>query len=216
MRTNLEHPRIYEPRLSGIRHANVVMSLSTTLIIPSDGPTVWVIDGGAGARTIRLPALSTDKQVVVANVGTTNNLNITDSAGNALVTIIPQAMAIIWGGTSRWVWIVDSFVSDQLFVTRVMTGTGAVLATDIEVQVNSAGVAVLTLPTAAAWLAASGGTGFPLSIFDISGAASTNNITINPAGAETISGNASLTINNDYGGWKLRPKAAGSAGWIFQ
>lgn len=211
MRTNLENPRIFEARMSGIRHSNVVTVLSGTLVVPADGPTVWVLDGGIADRSVRLPELRHDKQVVVANIGTSNALNVTDSAGGALISVPAQSMAIFFGATTRWVWLNDSFLSD-LVATTVMVGSGSIATSDVEVQVNSPGVAVLTLPSSLTWAVASGWRGLPLSIFDISGAASTNNITINPSGGQTISGLASLTISGDYAGWRLRPKSGG--GWI--
>ena len=213
MRTNSENPLLYEPRISGARYHNVVIVLTATLVIPSDGPTVWVVNGGASNRVVRLPALRHDKQVVLANVGTTNDLEVTDSSGGALISIPPNMSAIFFGGTSRWVWLIDTALSYSISPT-VITVSGAVAATDIEVQVNGAGAVVLTLPLSAVWAASVGSRGFPLSIYDISGNASVNNITINPSGGQTISGNASLTISNDYGGWRLRPRTGG--GWIFQ
>lgn len=80
--------------------------------------------------------------------------------------------------------------------------------TDDEIWVNRAGAVTITLPDAAAWLAAHGN-GKALTIKDISGAASANNITINRAGANTIDGANSVTITSDYGSWKLRPTSAG-------
>lgn len=210
MRTNLESPRIYEPKVSGLRLNNVVITLTGTLVIPSDAPTVWILNGGAADRTIRLPNLTQDKQVVIANVGTTNVLNVTDSSGTAVTTIPANTTAIFFGGTSRWVWITTSFLNS--IVTTVVTGSGNVLATDVEVQVNSAGATVLTLPLSTTWAASSGWTGLPLSIIDISGNASVNNITVNTSGGQTISGQASSTISNNWGVLQLRPKNGG--GWL--
>lgn len=211
MRTNLENPRIYEARLSGIRHSTVTSVLTGTFVVPDEGPTVWAFDAGLADKAVRLPALTKEKQIVVGNVGSTNALNITDSAGNALITLQPQGLVIFFATAVRWVWTVTAFASGPLGITT-LTGSSAVLATDVNVQVNSAGVAVLTLPTSVAWLTASGARGLPLSIFDISGAASANNITINPSGGQTISGLASLVISTDYGGFRMMPKTTG--GWV--
>lgn len=213
MRTNHEHGQFYSPRVSGLRLNNVVMTISGTYVIPEDGPSVWIIDGGAAARTIRLPTLAQDRLVVVGNVGTTNVLNVTDSGGSALATLPASSIGLFFSSSSRWVWITDSFATDVVSITNVV-GSGAVATTDIIVHVNGAGAVVLTLPTSASWLAASGWRGLPLSIFDVSGAAATNNITINPAGAETISGYPSLTISGDYNSYQLWPKSSG--GWVFR
>lgn len=94
----------------------------------------------------------------------------------------------------------------------ITTATYVVLPADAIIYVNRAGTVTLTLPDAAAWLAAHP-TG-QLIIQDISGAASTNNITINRAGSDTINGLTSVTITSDYGGYKLRPAASGL--WVVQ
>lgn len=54
--------------------------------------------------------------------------------------------------------------------------------------------------------------GLPLEVKDITGQASTNNITINAFGGEFIDGLAAWTINIDYGGVRLYPKTDGT-GW---
>lgn len=96
--------------------------------------------------------------------------------------------------------------------STTVVATGAIAVTDINVQTNQAAPITLTLPNSVAWAAASGKYGLPLSIFDISGNAETNTVTINPAGGQTISGLAALTIAVSYTGFRLEPKFGG--GWI--
>lgn len=96
--------------------------------------------------------------------------------------------------------------------TTVVTATGVIPTASVNVQTNQSAPITLTLPDSAAWAAANGQFGQPLTIFDISGTASTNNVTINPAGADTISGLATLTIATDFGGFRLEPKPSG--GWV--
>lgn len=93
--------------------------------------------------------------------------------------------------------------------TPVTATPYVILTTDTFIYVNFAGTVALTLPDAAAWLAAHAN-GLPLTIKDISGAAAANNITITRAGADTIDGATNYVIASDYGGVKLRPPAAGS------
>lgn len=212
MRTNLENIRAYEPLISGLRYTNVVLAISQTQVIPNDGPSIWAIDGGAADRTVKLPSLSFDKHIVIANMGTTNNLNVTDSAGVAVATITPLFVGLFFAVRSQWVHLLSQ--RNDVVTPTVIVASGNVLATDVDVQVNGAGVVVLTLPLSTAWASSSGGRGLPLSIFDISGNASVNNITINTTAGQTISGLASLTINTDYGGFRLRPKSGG--GWIVE
>lgn len=213
MRTNIEQSHIYNPRISGIRHFNVVTRLVGTQIIPDDGPTVWVLDGGTSDRTVRLPQLSYEREIVLANAGTTNSFNVTDSAGNALVTLGAQAMGVFYASSSRWVWLAAAFTVAGAIGKTVVTGSTTIATSDLIVQVNSVGAAVLALPSSTGWNAASGSLGLPLSIMDISGGADSNNITINPDGSDTISGLASYTINTAYGAVRLMPKAGGG-GWV--
>ncbi len=81
--------------------------------------------------------------------------------------------------------------------TSVTTTPYTVLPSDTVLLVNVAGAAVVTLQTAAARA------GVDLVVKDISGAASTNNITITPTGGDTIDGAATLVIRADYGGYNL-------------
>ncbi len=74
---------------------------------------------------------------------------------------------------------------------------------DILVDVNAA--VTVQLP------AASTRSGFSASVVDIGGFADVQNITILPHGAETIIGQASLTISVAYGGYTLWPIPTG--GW---
>lgn len=50
--------------------------------------------------------------------------------------------------------------------------------------------------------------GVPLVVKDVAGFGNTNNITITPAGGQTIDLLASLVINADFGGYQLNPRAA--------
>ncbi len=88
-------------------------------------------------------------------------------------------------------------------VTSRAAATYTALPTDTYIRVNFAGAVTITLG------AASARNGVPLTIVDASGAASTNNITINRAGSDTIAGATSLQILADYGGWNLVPITGG-------
>ena len=80
-------------------------------------------------------------------------------------------------------------------------------ASDALILVNVAGVAVINLPSA------SSRNGYPIAIKDISGAAGTNNITINRNGSDTIEGLTSIVITAAWGGYSLYPV---SGGWILR
>lgn len=93
-----------------------------------------------------------------------------------------------------------SALGQNLYSTTSVTTTPYIpLSTDSQLEVNIAGAAVVNLPTVASR------NGLPLYIKDVSGAANTNNITINRNGADTIEGLTSVTIKDAYGGYLLFP-----------
>lgn len=89
--------------------------------------------------------------------------------------------------------------------TNVATSPYVPVQGDTLLWVDTTAARVINLPTGASR------SGRPLEIKDITGTAFTNNITINPNGAETIDGLASLLIDINFGGYRLYPKLTG--GW---
>lgn len=99
-------------------------------------------------------------------------------------------------------------MGQQLYGTTTIVSTPYVpLADDSFILVSFAGAVTINLPSAASR------SGYPLVIKDISGAAGTNNITINRDGTDTIEGATSIAINTDWGGWHLVPV---SGGWVVR
>lgn len=93
----------------------------------------------------------------------------------------------------------------QLYgATSVTVATYNPLVTDATLLVNRAGAVSVVMPLASARA------GNPLLIKDISGAASTNPITITFTGGESVEGLTTVVINNRYGSFKLYPLAAGN------
>lgn len=95
---------------------------------------------------------------------------------------------------------------------RIVTASpDAISILDSVIYVNIASSAVVTLPIS------SGRNNLPLTIIDVSGNASVNNISIVPAGSETINAiytnGSPLLINSDYGGFILKPV---TGGWVIQ
>lgn len=80
------------------------------------------------------------------------------------------------------------------------------VATDATLLVNRAGTVAVNLPSSTSR------NGYPLAIKDISGAADTNNITINRNGSDLIDGLTSVVITNPYGSFSLKPV---TGGWII-
>lgn len=101
-----------------------------------------------------------------------------------------------------------TLLGQQLYGTTAVASTPYVpVAADSLLLVNFAGAVTVNLPLAA------DRDGYPLAIKDISGAASTNNITINRNTTDTIEGLTSIVISTDYGGYFLVPV---SGGWIIR
>lgn len=101
-----------------------------------------------------------------------------------------------------------TLLGQQLYGTTTVAAASYVpLAADALLLVNNGGAVSIDLPLA------STRNGYPLAIKDISGAASTNNITINRDTTDTIEGLTSITINADWGGFYLIPV---SGGWIIR
>lgn len=118
---------------------------------------------------------------------------IRSSTWNAIFTDISDALTLL--GT-------------QLYGTTTVASTPyAPVATDAMLLVSVAGAVTINLPSAASR------SGYPLAIKDISGAAFTNNITINRDGSDTIEGATSIVISEDWGGWMLYPV---TGGWILR
>lgn len=93
--------------------------------------------------------------------------------------------------------------------------TIAILATDIEVGISTAGSAVnATLPSAAAWAAATQD-GLDLCISDRSGNAAANNITLTLSGSDTFRGGVAPSVKTNFGLVRLRPVNALN-GWYVR
>lgn len=211
MRTNLENSRTHGTRNFSMKFPSINQIISGTFVLPTEGPLVHVLSP-AGTVTVQLPTLSQELMFVLANKGA-GTINVVDSLGGAVLSLPPNDTCLLYSGATSWVVMRSGLGATN--GARVVTATGAILTTDSIVQVNAVAPITLTLPTAASWLAVQGGRGIPLEIFDVSGNASTNNITIAGNGAETISSLASIVIGSNFGGFRLLPKIAGTAGWIW-
>lgn len=216
MRANLEDNLARKLRLISPQHEITRFDLTGTFVIPTDGAEYQFLNGGLADRTVFLPVISPSggQLFMISNVGATNDLNVVNSSGVAQATVQEGTSTIFV--SSRTAWSIISTVTiagaallaSMLAWTKqdVTSGTGTVAATDIEVRVNFAGAVTLTMPDAATWLAAHAFG--DLIIKDISGAAGTNNITINRAGADLIDGATSQGIFSDWGGFRFRVMAA--------
>lgn len=138
-----------------------------------------------------------------------NSAGVYTPASGAL-TAAPGAViqSAIWNAIFTDMSSALTLLGQQLYGTTPVTATPYVpVAADAFLQVNFAAPVVINLP------AASTRSGYPLAVKDISGAAQTNNITINRNGTDTIDGLTSLVIDAAYGGYKLYPVAGG---WVIR
>jgi hypothetical protein len=137
-----------------------------------------------------------------------NSAGVYTPATGAL-TAAPGALiqSSIWNGINTDYTAVLTLLGQQLYGSTSVTTTPYVpVATDALLLVNDATPVTINLPTAASR------SGYPLAIKDVSGAAQTNNITINRNGSDTIEGLTSIKITAAYGGWSLFPI---TGGWII-
>lgn len=195
MQTNLNNARIHRGRLFATKRPNVTSTLTGLFAIPSDGPEFYMFDPGSSVKSVRLPSLSEEFSVMIANIGATNNLEVYNIS-NVLQTIIrPGELRYFFSGTTRWVWIPANFgaassdltgFSDEL---RIVTAAGAQVVSSGEAGlVLNKGVASatpVTLPLSASRL------GKPIRFADWAGTTSAANpMTLTPSGAEKINNQA--------------------------
>ena len=125
-----------------------------------------------------------------------------------------QTQRVYLGPSVGWIYAPSSVVLDVK-----VTGTTTILLGTCLVKVNFNGSVTLQLPLAkanAAGAQAVPGTfvSVPIVIVDIGGFATANPITILPAGAELIDGQASILLNSNYGAFTLQPDVV-NGGWTL-
>lgn len=213
MRSNIEHARIHGARLLAPTRDLIRFTLTGPFVIPDEGPSMNFFDPGASTRTVFLPHISAQagQEIFIANMSATQDINVVDSDGVAVVTLQETETGLFISYRSGWRYITYStagsaFVNEILnWTSQTVTAASATIAAVAsEVYVNFAGAVTLTLPDCETWFAAHDMLTSHLLIKDVSGAASTNNVTINRAGADAIEAGTSLGITSDWGGWKLR------------
>lgn len=189
--------------------AALMTGSSTTSLTPSIANKVFTVEAGRQwttgmrlrATSVATPSVWMDG-TIVSYSGTTLTLAV-DTIGVASakadwaigVSGQPGAVTSVYGQTGA-----------ILLSQRVATASpDTMLAADDHILVNFAGAVTVNLITAVGRLR-------PVTIVDISGAAGTNNVTIDGAGTETILGGLTRLINTDYGKLVLYPLPDGS-GW---
>lgn len=153
---------------------------------------ITFVSGGLSSRLIISPS-----EIIFKGASGTNNITVPNNLGDAF-TILDEVghsflQADSTSATPRSIFTQTCVFSSGQFVgiTSVAAATYVVTFEDYFLACNRAGAIALTFPTAM-------GSGRKIVIKDISGAASTNNITATSSGA-TFDGVATLTINTNYG-----------------
>lgn len=117
---------------------------------------------------------------------------------NSSGVLVPGTTATYGLGTTS-LKFTNVYTSGQYMQrTAITAASGTAAVTDSYIGVNRAGVVTVNLPAAA-----TAGSGAVLVIHDESGAANTNNITIDGNSSETIDGSTTNTISTAYGTQRL-------------
>lgn len=135
------------------------------------------------------------------------------SPASGATTAVPGAIirSATWNSIFTDISSALTLLGQQLYnETTVAVGASPYtpLATDtLLVLTTSGGAITINLPSAASR------SGYPLTIKDNTGNAATNNITVNRNGSDTIEGQTSFTIANNWGMLTLTPQ---STTWIIE
>lgn len=107
------HGNFEDNQATRMRHKQPLFATRTQTISGSDiftsaSPSFQFLDGGASNRTIFLPELEPGggQQFWIKNTGSTNNLNVVDSDGNALGTLEPSDVGLFFSSTTTWAALV--------------------------------------------------------------------------------------------------------------
>lgn len=97
----------------------------------------------------------------------------------------------------------------NVYTTVIAAGTYVALTTDTYILINRTVPAAggVRLPASASKV------GFPIVVKDIAGDGATHNTSVTFTGGETCDGQATITINSNYGGYRFAPLPAG--GWTI-
>lgn len=213
MRTNLENSLLYQPKIFAAKHNHVALTLIGTYQIPANGPSVYFLNGGSSTRIILLPAISSDagQSILIANTGSTNILDVSDSGGIHIVNLNPGAMGLFASFRTGWASMVSDTTSAVVNQRQVTSSPITVAADDdvINCKITS-GSPTCALPTSASRL------GRSVVFKDIAGNFAAHNLTVTPNGAERIDGLTSVVLATNYQELRLRPANDGvNSGWAI-
>lgn len=164
--------------------------------------TLAIGNGGTGQTTATaafnaLDPLTTKGDIIVHD-GTNSVRQAVGANGYNPIADSAQTNGLRWGDIHE---LVNSTAQ------RSVTSTPyTIVSTDVYLLVNTSSAKTLTLPAAT--------TRRILVIKDVTGTANTNNITLDPAGSDTIEGlNVNKTLQTDWGAWTIM--SDGTSAWYF-
>lgn len=210
MRTNLEDARSYRMRHFATKRPNVEYALGAgTFVIPVNGPEIYMFDAGGGNKNVRLPVLSEELSVLIANIGAAGSVLVSNSANVLQATLGVGDVRYFFAGMTRWAWLSGNFNSSDITgmteELRVVTAAGAqvISSTEAGLAINKAlaSVTPVTLPLA------STRAGKPIRLVDWRGTVDiANPVALTPSGADKINNLAAWEASNlSSGGLILFP-----------
>lgn len=196
MRLNLEGARSRQVKHFGAKYGSVRLTLTGNLTLPSDGPSIYVLDPGAANRDVFLPPVPIDGGLVMdfANISASKVINIKTAGGLAIATIAPAGGAHLFCDTVDWKFIQQPQLAGSLagLLEEPTQISGATFTFGTETNVAIVRVApastAINLPTVV------GRAGAPVRIIDWSSSVTAHTITLTPVGAETIMKNATMQL----------------------
>lgn len=218
MRTNLEDNLAYGLRHFATKRPSITAALASTFDIPIKGPEIYLLDPGASTRIVRLPTLAQEGSFLIANIGTTNNLDIYNSASVLQTSLQPGELKYFFSGASRWIWLAGNMnFDDPTGMTeelRQVTAAGAqtISATEAGLVINKA----VASATAVALPAVATRAGKPVRFVDWrQNVDAANPVVVTPNGVEKIMNQANWSFEAiGYGGVILFPHT-GLGGWTI-
>lgn len=206
MRTNLEDVRSFRMRHFATKRPTIEYNLTgVTFDIPTNGPELYMFDAGGGNKNVRLPVLSEEFSVLIANIGVANSISVFDSLNVLQTSLIVGDVKYFFSGKTRWVWLPGNFLVSSSDLTgfseelRQVTAAGAqvISATETGIVVNKA----VASPTPVTVPLSSTRFGRPIRFADWRGNVDiANPLTITPTGAEKIQNLASWEASSLSGG----------------
>lgn len=219
MRTNSDDSRVTRGRFFASKKPSLTWAMTSSLfILPSDGPEAYMLDAGGVTRQVRLPSVTEELFILIANIGSSGNLEIYTSGAVLQTLVKPGWVKYFFCNKQGWTWLTGNYLSDEpsgfLEELRQVTAAGAqtISASEAGIVINKAVASAtpIALPAVASRI------GKPVRIVDWKQTTSAANpATVTPNGVEKIMNQASWIFEGlGYEGVLLFPHT-GLSGWTI-